>query len=311
MKIRPHKVVGPVAVVGAVLAILGVAAMVSRAFFEGAVVQAPPRPPTARAERAAAEAGQFRVAEVEGPVEAFQGGQWYVVQAGDRVSLKDIIRVPRGARALLRRGGTEVEVQENGDFRLESVLAESASFGVLRGGRVVANVGAEGESLEITARETRSVNQGPARWVVSQLPGGQVSVRAARGSVRFGAQGKEVRVAQGTESTAQPGQPPSDPEPIPVDILLSVIWPEIDREAETVQVKGKAAASSRVTVNGRETTVAADGTFSVPVKVGPSPSRIDVIAEDPLGQKKAATRVLERPERAPVLETSEEDLWKQ
>jgi hypothetical protein len=151
-------------------------------------------------------------------------------------------------------------------------------------------------------------------------PSGQVSVLAAKGTVGFAAHGKEVTVTAGTESTAAPGSGPDDPEPIPEQLLLSVIWPELDRPESVAQaaltgqvagqVTGRVRPSSRVKVNGVETAVQADGRFAARVPVAVGENRLDVEAQDILGRKKTVSKVVKRPAPAPALETSPEDLWK-
>jgi glucodextranase-like protein len=299
------------ALLAAVTATLAGATLLSRQFFESPTRQLPPRPPTRPAAvGAAGAAALFRVAALEGPVEFLHGEKWYVAQAGDQLTLQDVIRTPRGSNALLRRGGTEIEVRESVDIRLEALANQTATFGVLRGGNVVANVEDDKQSLEITAAGTRAVNRGPARWIVSLAPSGQVSVAAAKGKVGFAAHGKEVTVGAGNESTAAPGRAPGDPEPIPEELLLSVIWPEIDHPEDSIPIAGKVRPSSRVRINGAEARVRPDGAFAVPLPVQIGPNRVDVQAEDIVGRKRTVTKVLRRPAPAPSLESTGEDLWK-
>jgi hypothetical protein len=298
------------ALAGAVAITLGVASLVSRHFFEGPSRELPPRHPHAAGLAPPAGAVPlFRVAAIEGPVEAFHNNQWYVVQAGDQLSLQDLIRTPRGSTALLRRGGTEIEVREGVDIRLDEIAAETATFGVLRG-NVVANVDDARERLQINAHETKTYNQGVARFVVRLEESGQVSVAAAKGDVRFAAQGKEVALRAGTESTALPGRAPGDPEPIPEDLLLSVIWPELEHSESDAEVSGKVRPTSRVKVNGVETPTKTDGSFSSSVPLAVGPNDVEVQAEDILGRKKTLRKVLKRPAPVPTLQHADEDLWK-
>jgi hypothetical protein len=312
-RFRSARAVGPLALLAAVAGILVVATALSQRLFEGPAKAPPARPPAAA--RVIAEAQKaatlFRVAEIEGPVETFQNDRWYVVQAGDFLSLRDVIRTQKGARVVVRRGSTEIEVQENVDVRLDSLAGQAASFGVLRGGNLVANVGAEGETVAITANETRSVNEGRARWVVAMGPNGRVSVAAATGAVRFAARGREVQVGAGMESTAPPGGQPADPEPIPDELLLSVVWPELDGATPVTQVSGKVRPSSRVKVNGIDAETGPDGRFTADVPLAVGKNRITVDAEGITGQKKNATREVTRTARPPTLKASDEPLWKQ
>jgi hypothetical protein len=294
----------------AVTATLVVATLFSRRVFEGPTRELPPRRPAHPAVVGDGAAPVFRVAALVGEVAVLHEGQWYVAMAGDQLTLQDVIRTPRGASALLRREGTEIEVRDNVDIRLDALANRTASFGVLRGGNVVASVEDDKDRLEITAVGTRSVNRGPARWVVSLGESGQVSVAPAKGEVAFAAQGKEVLVIAGHESTAPAGRPPGDPEPIPEELLLSVVWPELDKGEARAPIAGKVRPSSRVTVNGVAAPVHGDGSFGVAVPLGVGANAVEVQAEDIAGRKKAVSKVLRRPAPAPTLETSGEDLWK-
>jgi hypothetical protein len=299
------------ALLAAVAATLAGATVLSRHFFETPTRALPPRQPTRPAVVGAAGAATlFRVAALTGSVEFLHGDKWYVAQAGDQLTLQDVIRTPRASTAFLRRGGTEIEVREGVDIRLEALANQTATFGVLRGGNVLASVEDGEQRLEITAADARSSNRGPARWVVSLAPSGQVSVAAVKGTIGFSATGKEVTVPAGSESTAAPGRPPGDPEPIPEELLLSVKWPEPDRPQEPVPVGGRVGPSSRVKVNGVEAPVRADGSFSVPIPLSIGPNRIDVHAEDIVGRTRTVSKILRRPPPVPSLESTGEPLWK-
>ncbi len=296
----------PMVVGGLVVATLVGATLVSRQFFEGPARDnaAPPIP------TASAGPTPFRVSALEGTVEALHDGQWYAVQAGDLLSLRDVIRTSKGAKAVLRRGSSEIELRENVDIRLDDLAASTARFGLLRGGNVVASVGREDQHLEITAAETRSRNQGTARWIVSANAQGQVSVAASEGKVAFTAKGKEVTVPAGTESTAAPGQPPGTPTPIPEELLLSVVWPDKQHTDGRTEVAGQVSPSSKVTVNGAEVPVENDGRFSSTLPLGVGANRVQVEALDIKGRKKAETRVLQRNAPSPTLVPTGEEIWK-
>jgi hypothetical protein len=319
---RNRRAIATGALVFAVCGTLIAASIVSRQFFEGPSRTAPPHHP--QAELAVPAPTLYRVAAIVGAVEALHNGQWYVVQAGDLLPLADVIRTNKGASALLRRGGTEIEVREDVDIRLDSLAAQmspdrrgdarasaaSASFDLLRGGPVLTTVDDPEQTVEIKAAGTRAVNKGIARFVVELGAGGTVTVATAKGEVLFSAKGKEVTVPAGHESRARPGEAPEEPERIPEELLLSVIWPEIDRPDEHAQVTGKVRGSSRVKVNGVDTEVRPDGRFASTVPLTVGPNRLEVEAQDILGHKKSVNKVIRRPPPSPTLETTDEDLWK-
>lgn len=304
---RNRRAIATGALVFAVAGTLIVASIVSRQFFEGPTRQPPPHHPQVIA---APATSLYRVAAIQGGVEVLHAGQWYVVQAGDLLPLSDVLRTPKGSRAILRRGGVEIEVREEVDIRLEKVASETAaSFGLLRG-TVAASIDNPTDEVEISGGGARAKNRGAARFVFELGPNGQVVLGTAKGTALFEAQGKEVAVPAGHESVARPGEEPSDPQPLPEELLLSVIWPELEHSAANVQVAGKTRTNSRVKVNGVEVPVSPEGRFaqSVPLSVGAN--KVEVQAEDILGHKKAINKTIRRTPPSPTLEPTEEDLWK-
>jgi hypothetical protein len=297
------------ALVAGVAAAFAAATAISRRVFER------PRRPAIAARPDAAAAGPgdalFRAVAIEGPVEVLHRGRWYPVQAGDRLVPDDVIRTPRGSRALLRRGATEIDIREKVDVRAAELAARTATFELVRGGDVSASVQEIGETLAIAARHTRSVNDGAARWVVQLGAEGQVSVAATAGAVRFAGAGREVRLPAGNESLAPAAGPPGEPAPIPAELFLSVTWPERRaREGQApAQVTGQASPSTRVRVNGAPTGVGVDGRFRATVPLTIGANELSVEAEDITGRKKRATTVIRRAPPAPKLERADEGLW--
>jgi len=300
-----------VAAFALVVVILAGATLLSRFFFERRQPEMPAGLPPPSPRMLAAGSTQFRVSALAGNVEAFQNGQWYVARAGHLLSSKDVVRTHGDSHALLRRGSVEVEVRDNMDLRVDQLEKTTAKLGLLRGGRVYANVGKDGDKLEIDALDTRTTNVGAARFAVSVSPSGNVSVAASEGAARFEAHGKQVMVRKGNESTAFPGAAPSDPEPIPEQLLLAVVWPEDDKTESVSQIRGRASPSSRVRVNGAETAVAPDGSFLARVPLAAPQTRLRVEAEDIAGRRKTLDKVVRRPPRAPSLQPSGAGLWKE
>ncbi len=307
---RGRRAVMTAILLASIACIFIVASAVSSHFFERSAQVASPRPRAQAGEGLPGDVELFRVAALEGPAETFHDGQWYVVQAGDSLTLQDVVRTPRGSRALLRRGSAEIEVKENVDIRLDRLADTTATFDVLRGGNVTANVGAQKETLEIATREARTVNRGTARWVVSLGPTGQVSVAATTGEVRFSSHGKDVQLHAGMQSTATTGGAPTEPEAIPADLFLSVVWPELGHSDARAPIKGKVEPSSTVRVNGVSTDVAPDGTFQLAPGLAVGANRVEVSAEDITGRKKVLSRVITREAPAPALQPSTGALWK-
>jgi hypothetical protein len=289
--------------------VLAVASVLSRVFFEQPAART--GAPRARATVVASGTvpSMFRVAAIEGRVEAQYGGQWSLVAAGDHLPIQSVIRTHPGARAILRRGGTEIDFRENIDTRLAELAAETARFELLRGGNVSAAVAEERQTLEIGAGDVATRNRGAARWVVSVGPRGRLDMAVSGGTVGLRSGGKEVAVHEGQESEGAPGVAPSEPRPIPPELLLSVFWPEPSGAAAQV-VRGRTRPSTHVRVNGQDIPVGEDGRFQAPVptKVGDNP--VSVQAEDLAGRRKTVEAVIRREPPAPALENAKEDLWK-
>jgi len=298
-----------IVVLGLVAAVLVIATVLSRRFFEDRKPEMPAGLSPVAPVTPESNASLFRVTALQGDVEALQNGQWYVVRAGHLLSTKDVVRTKPGARAMLRRGSVEIELRDNMDLRLDDLEKETARVGLLRGGKVSASVGGDKEHVEITAAHTKTSNIGAARFVVSLSPSGKVNVATSEGAARFAGKGKEVIVPGGSASVALPDQAPADPEPIPQEILLSVIWPEDDRLDGQARIRGKAQPSSKVSVNGVETDVGPDGAFraTVPLKVGKNHVQVD--AEDIMGRTKLVDKVVTRGAPAPILVPSNQELW--
>jgi hypothetical protein len=310
----PSRKLGTAALVAIALGSLAVAAAVSRRFLAArpptsALAPARPSPPPAPPPREEA-APTFQVTSATGTVEAQHAGQWIAIKNGDTLTRNDVVRTAAGGRAVLRLGaGTEIELRERVEIGLDR-LAGGATVD-LRRGKLVAHVSGT-EGLEITSRDTKTANEGPAHFVVLSDDRGRVSVAALSGKAKFTAGGKALTLPEGTQSSAEAGTAPSDPERIPEEVLLEVVWPAAEQRhaAETTEVSGRAAPSSMVTINGARTPVGADGHFTatVPLRTGKNP--VSVEAEDLAGHTRAAAATLVRRGPPPPLTPESTDLWK-
>ncbi len=306
---------------------------------------APPSRPTASARRASAAGaiaipaartgGGVEVVAATGAVEAQHDGRWLAVKPGDTLGNTDVVRTAAGATAVLRlNAGTEIELRPGVEIGLGALGEDGAepsgsSAGTppapgagpgagarvnLRRGKLLARV-AGSEALAVTARDTRTSNAGPARFVVQADERGRVSVAALAGSARFTAAGKSVTVAEGTTTAAAAGAPPQDPERIPAEVLLNVAWPTPDRHDAETEIGGRAAPSSTITVRtGDSARVAAagpDGRFSVLVPLRASgKTPVEIEAEDLSGRTRQVSTTLSRRGPPPALKPETTDLWK-
>ncbi|HVV16657.1 MAG TPA: FecR domain-containing protein [Polyangia bacterium] len=288
--------------------LITVAAVVARRH-----LAARPQPAVAAANGPAApgvDAGTFQVTAAAGLVEAVRNGAWRPIKNGDTLTRADAVRTAAGAAATLRlSAGTEVELREKVEIGLDRL--PSGATVDLRHGRVFARVSGS-DGLEINAHDTRTANEGPAHFVVMSDDNGRVSVAALEGRARFSAGGKSLSVPAGSESSSVAGGPPSDPERIPEEVLLDVVWPAEEQRhgADRASVEGHAQASTKVTINGAAASVGPDGRFNamVPLRVGRN--TLDVTAEDVIGRTRRATGTIVRRGPPPTLTPEPADLWK-
>jgi FecR protein/Glucodextranase, domain B len=268
---------------------------------------APPRADPREADAAAL----FRVTASQGEVEALRDGQWVAVPRGQIIGSSDVIRTGAGSRAVLRLGNsTEIELREKVQIHLDRLSKTEMSVDLVRG-KVFAHVARAGDHLTISASETRTSNDGPTHFIVKAEESGRVSVAVTDGSARFASGGREVILGPGTESRSERGGVPAEPERIPEELLLSVVWPEGEQHAGRAAVSGSAQPSSVVMLNGAEVVVAHDGRFKgyVPLREGSNPIKVE--AEDLMGRHKTATTTLDRmPARRPELTPVPGPLWK-
>jgi len=296
---------------GLIAAVLVMAGIGSRRLFERHTSDRNSVHPRAdRPLKALADEDRFHVAAVQGSVGFVQEGKVYVLQAGDLLSLQDVIRTGKGARVLLRRKSSELEVRENLEIQLQFIADKQAEFSIIGGkGAMSATVQDIDSTVRITSDATHAVNVGPSRWVVARGEEGKVAVAVSEGNVQFAGRGRSVMVNAGSESVAAANAPPTDPVRTPEDLLLDVVWPEETQAREVAQIEGKTSPSSTVLINGREVPVNDNGTFKaeVPLKVGNN--ALHVQAQDLQGRKKVADQTVKRQAKAPALESAKEDLW--
>ncbi len=272
---------------------------------------------SATAEGLVADAGSvdpsiFQVVSADGQVDAYRDGRWIAIHQGDLLTRDDLVRTVPGAHAVLRlSAGGEIELREKVEIRLDRLSAAGSSVD-LRHGKVVARVAAANDTLAITARETTTSTEGPAHVVVQADEHGQVSVATLKGKARFAAAGKTVVLPEGTETrSVRAGAPPTDPERIPEEVLLQVVWPEGDHRADSAQIEGHVRPASLVTINGAATAVGGDGRFTATVPLRAGGNRVTVEAEDLAGRRRAAaTTLVRRSTRPPKLAPEPGELWK-
>ena len=313
----PSRTLGTAALIAVGLGAVAVAAVMSRRY-----LRPPPSSGPSAAVASSAMVGSssspvpardeatFQVTSSTGTVEAQRAGQWIPIKAGDTLTRTDVVRTAAGGRAVLQlSAGTEIELRERVEIGLDR-LATGATVD-LRHGKVVAHVSGS-DSVEINSRDTRTANEGPAHFVVLSDERGRVSVASLAGKAKFTAGGKSLTLPQGTQSTSAAGAAPSDPERIPEEVLLEVVWPAAEQRhvAADTEVKGRASPSSSLTVNGTHAQIGADGQFTATVPLRTGKNTVEVKVEDLGGRTRQASATLLRRGPPPALTPEATDLWK-
>jgi len=254
----------------------------------------------------------FQVAETSGRVEVMRNGTWTLVKPGDVLTQDDVVRTTLGRALLKRSPATEIELRDRVEIRLDSISGDSASVD-LRRGKVLAHVGRMGDNVAITAAHTRTANLDaqPARFIVTADEHGRVAVATTEGAVRFEAAGHAVTVSAGTETRAEPGAPPHDPERIAEDVLLTVAWPSGERHEEKLPITGKVGPGSLVRVNGAPASTDDSGHFTASIAMHTGPNPVEVEVEDAAGRSKSERREIKKiATRPPDLTAVPVELWK-
>jgi len=251
----------------------------------------------------------FEVESANGTVEAQRAGRWLLIKRGDQLTRSDVVRTAAGSTAVLRlAAGTQIELRPGVEIGLDRLPGGPTVD--LRRGRVLARVGGA-ETLAFTARETRTVNEGPARFLVRADEQGRVSVAALEGKTRFTAGGKSVALAAGTTSSSVRGAPPDDPERIPEEVLLNVVWPSAEHHGAEAEIAGRAAPSTVVLVNGAAANMGVDGRFTAKVRLREGKNVVHVEAEDVAGRtRRDQSTLVRRSSQPPMLAPETGDLWK-
>jgi hypothetical protein len=256
------------------------------------------------------EEDRFRVAGVQGAVGFLQDQKLYVLQAGDLLSLEDVIRTGPQARVLLRRKGSELEVRENLEIQLRAIADRQAEFSILRGtGDLTATVDDKDAVVTIRSDRTQATNLGPSRWVVARGDKGEVSVAVSAGKVEFAGRGRTVTVKAGSESVAAAHEAPSDAFLTSDDLLLEVVWPVATETQPTTRLVGKTGLTTKILVNGKRVLVGNDGRFFADVPLQMGRNAVDVQARDLQGRRKRESQTITRAPKAPALESAHEELW--
>jgi hypothetical protein len=231
----------------------------------------------------------IRVTRLEGTVER-QGadGSWSPVRQGEILHADDVIRTGTDATAEIELGSdVALTVARDTTVALGQV-SQTLSRVRLDDGRLATVVrGGKDFRFRVEVRASDAVAESEAgEFDVVRRGSGPVGVAARSGSVELTSRGERVRVGEGEQSFAYPGEAPTPPETIPPALFLKLGRPppELLHENEAT-IEGRTAPGAVVTIDGRPGPVAPDGSFTRSVRLKTGANEIVVEVEDLLGRR--------------------------
>jgi hypothetical protein len=269
----------------------------------GAVTPPPPAPPPAPV------AVPLTLAAVSGDVVVVRSGERAPAGAGAVLRADDSIETGIGGRAELSGGGYAVTLEEGGRFTIGEITAELSRF------RLAAGL----VSARVQEDAARAIEIEGAPDVVARTRGGDVTVARAgevfavgvrRGRAELSSAGSTVELAEGEQSQAQVGKPPSPPAPLPASLLLKVSWPAPRATNERrMVVSGRATPGAIVVLGGERVEVRPDGRFTHVIVLREGRQTLSARAVGLAGAAASEGPAIVLDTRAPDARFDTRDLW--
>lgn len=258
---------------------------------------------------AAPAAVRLAVGDVVGEVTIVRGGVRSRAASGAELRPDDAIETAAGARVEVAGGGYTVTLEEGGRFAVGEITAELSRF----------HLGAGLVSARVQDDAARAVEIEGAPDAVARTRGGDVSVSRVgsvvavgvrRGRADFTAAGQTVALAEGQQSQARAGSPPSPPTPLPSSLLLKVSWPgpRTTNERRMV-VTGRATPGSIVILGGERVEVQPDGRFTHVIVLKEGRQTLTARAMGVAGKAASDGPAVVLDTRAPDARFDTADLW--
>jgi hypothetical protein len=269
-------------------------------FSEGTPPPPPPPPPVVQAPIDAGtpeppKAVELRLADVGGTVEVSRGNAgWVPARKGEVLKESDAVRTGKDTNSYaLLIGGEAVEVKMSPGTEMSvGELTHEISRVMLAEGVATAQVKGGGRhTFEVRAKGSDAVARtGEGSFAISNNAG-TVAVGTQSGQVELAGGGSVVIVRAGEKSVAYPNQAPSQPAPIPSDLLLKVEWPserDRNRKNREILVEGETEPGAVLLVAGQAVPVRPDGKFAYKMKLVEGPNSVEVTARSINGVAKQA-----------------------
>src|SRR5256714_8935453 len=205
-------------------------------------------------------------------------------QVGDQLAPSDALRTQAG-EAEFGVNGVKMRVHESSAVRLKDANDRWLRAQVRGSVESEVDPGKGSLDVEVEGSDARAHSQG-GHFFVTADGRGVVAVAAVTGSVNLTAHNKQVEVKAGTVSRVARGGP-EDASPALRRVLPAVRWPqERATRKETVPVRGKVEAGSRVFIQGQPVPVEPGGSFRADVPLRDGKQTVAVVAIHPLGRRK-------------------------
>lgn len=209
------------------------------------------------------------------------GGEWVDVDMKAPLTDGDRIRTGPDGEATLLHDDNQVTVRAATELAISQLNTDSSRF-QLDIGQVF--VEARGDAVSMRSQSGARVEASDAGLGMTVRADGWTQVKVKRGEADFSAEGETQRLAEGQESEAAAGKPPTTPRPIPQSILSNVRFPDADTfTVQLARVEGRADPGARVRVGDQVVDVGLDGAWAADVPLTEGINQIEVEATDALG----------------------------
>lgn len=234
------------------------------------------------------EAPTWVVSTYTGSVEvSLAAGPWVTAEMRQGLTDGDRLRTGPASGLTLVHGESHVEIKESTQIEVTQLNADQSKFELAQGQVFVE---ARGNQVGMRSQAGAAMDTKDAGVGMTVRPDGWTQVQVKRGEVNFTANDRTERVAEGEESHASVGGPPSAPTRIPDVLLLNVRFPDKSTFTSRVaRIEGKADPGTRVQVADRVVDVGLDGTFATDITLDEGINQIAVAAIDSIGNTRTET----------------------
>ena len=212
------------------------------------------------------------------------GGAWQPAAMHVALGDGDKVRTATDGEATLVLDKSHVTVRAETVLQVAQLNRESSRFSLAEG---QVYIEARGDRIAMKSTAGAQLDAKDAGVGMTVRKDGWTQVQVKRGEADFTAMDRTEHVAEGQESHAEVGAPPSAAAPIPDDLLLNVQFPDADTfNTRLARVEGKSDPGARVRVAGRAVEVGSDGRWTAEVPLQEGVQQIEVVAQDSIGQSR-------------------------